>query len=262
MPQAEQRSWARIVDLAHRDLPQLAVSHLTPVIRVTDLEAANTQTQEVFATEGAVIAAAATPLQWLRPSDHDPDRMPIGEVIAIEPGDAPETELPVRAGRVRGLVLHKLMEELFTGELVEERSDIAARARLLMTQLIIDADEDAQLPDPEEIAATIERTLALPEIARLRPSLVPEWPIYAILSASSEPAALAGRIDAIGLQDNQPVVVVDWKSDVSPSEQDVRGHSAQVANYLHATGVPRGAIVYMTTGVIRWVTASTPQGDA
>lgn len=261
LPQAEQRSWARIVDLAHQDLPQLVASHLTPVARVTDVEVANTQTQEVFGTECAVIAAAAMPVQWLRPSDHDPDRMPIGEVIAVEPGDAPETELPVGAGRVRGLVLHKLMEELLTGELAEEISVIAARARLLITQLIIDADEGAQLPDPEEIAATVRRTLALPEIAKLRPNLVPEWPIYAILSASPEPLALAGRIDAIGLQDNQPVVVVDWKSDVSPSEQDAREHSAQVANYLRATGVPRGAIVYMTTGVIRWVAASAPQGD-
>ncbi len=31
LPQAEQRSWARIVDLAHRDLPQLVLSRLRPL---------------------------------------------------------------------------------------------------------------------------------------------------------------------------------------------------------------------------------------
>ncbi|MFX8370069.1 hypothetical protein ABTL62_19630, partial [Acinetobacter baumannii] len=64
----------------------------------------------------------------------------------MEPGEAPETELPVGAGRVRGLILHKLMEEMLTGELAEEMPVVAARARVLMTQLIIDADNGAKLP--------------------------------------------------------------------------------------------------------------------
>ena len=259
LPQAEQRSWARIVDLAHRDLPQLVLSHLTPVARVTDVAPPNTQTPELFGAERAAIAAAAMPLQWLRPSDHDPDRAPRGEAIAMEPGEAPETELPVGAGRVRGLILHKLMEEMLTGELAEEMPVVAARARVLMTQLIIDADSGAKLPDPEEIAVTVARTLALPEIAALRPSLAPEWPIYAMLSASPAATALAGRIDAIAVQDGQPAVVLDWKSDVAPSEQDRRDHAAQLSDYLRATGAPRGAVVYMTDGVIRWVTTRTPR---
>ncbi|MBN9532177.1 MAG: UvrD-helicase domain-containing protein [Alphaproteobacteria bacterium] len=261
LPQAEQRSWARIVDLAHRDLPQLVLSHLTPAVRMIEVEPPNAQTQELFGAECAAIGAAATPLRWLRPSDHDPDRVPVGEAIAIEPGDAPETELPVGAGRVRGLILHKLMEEILTGELDEEASVVAARGRVLMTQLIIDADNGAQLPDPAEIAATVSRTLALPEIVALRPGLAPEWPIYAMLSGPPEATALAGRIDAIVRQDGQPIVVLDWKSDVAPSEQDMRDHAAQLSDYLLATGAPRGAVVYMTNGVIRWVTASTPQGN-
>jgi CRISPR-associated exonuclease Cas4 len=119
---------------------------LTPVARVTDVAPPNTQTPELFGAERAAIAAAAMPLQRLRPSDHDPDRAPRGEAIAMEPGEAPETELPVGAGRVRGLILHKLMEEMLTGELAEEMPVVAARARVLMTQLIIDADNGAKLP--------------------------------------------------------------------------------------------------------------------
>jgi hypothetical protein len=83
--------------------------------------------------------------------------------------------------------------------------------------------------------------------------------MYAMLSGPPEATALAGRIDAISFQDGQPVVVLDWKSDVAPSEQDMRDHTAQLGDYLRATGAPRGAVVYMTNGVIRWVTANTPR---
>lgn len=253
LPQAEQRSWARIVDLAHRDLPQLDVSRLTPAGPAIDVEPPNVQTHALFETERGAIAAVATPLRWLRPSDRDPDRMPMGEASAIELGDAPETELPVGAGRVRGLILHKLMEEVLTGELPEGVSNFAARARMLITELVIDAENSAPLPDSDEIAATAMRTLALPEIATLRPSLVPEWPIYAILAGLPEPTALAGRIDAIALQEGQPSVVLDWKSDVAPSEQDMREHARQLSDYLTAIGAPQGALVYMTSGTIHWV---------
>jgi ATP-dependent exoDNAse (exonuclease V) beta subunit len=253
LPQAEQRSWARIVDLAHRDLPQLDLSRLTPAGRTIDVDLPNAQTQEVFETERVAIAAASTPLRWLRPSDRDPDRMPMGEAIVIELGDAPESELPVGPGRVRGLILHKLMEEVLTGELPEDASAFATRARVLMNELVIDAENSAQLPDPE-IAATAVRTLALPEIAALRPSLVPEWPIYARLADQPKATALAGRIDAIALEDGQASVVLDWKSDVAPSEQDMREHAGQLSEYLRAAGAPRGAIVYMTPGLVRWVT--------
>ena len=253
LPQAEQRSWARIVDLAHRDLPQIDISRLTPAVRTIDTEPPSAQTQAVFEAERAAIAAVATPLHWRRPSYHDPDRMPMGEPIAIELGDAPETELPVGAGRVRGLILHKLMEEVLTGELAEGISAFAARARVLMNELVIDSENGTPLPDPDEIATTAVRTLALPEIAALRPNLVPEWPIYAMLEDELGPTALAGRIDAIALEGGQRSVVVDWKSDVAPSEQDMREHERQLSDYLAAIGTPRGALVYMTSGTIRWV---------
>ena len=253
LPQAEQRSWARIVDLAHRDLPHLNLSRLTPAARVITVEPPNGQTQELFGAERAAIAAAATPLQWLRPSDRDPDRMPMGEAIAVELGDVPETELPVGAGRVRGLILHKLLEEVLTGELSVDVPVLAARSRELMGELVIDDENSTPIPDPDEIAATTARTLALPEIAAVRPNLVPEWPIYAMLAGPPAPTALAGRIDAMVIENGKPTIVFDWKSDVAPTAEDMRDHAGQLSDYLRAAGAPRGAIVYMTTGVIRWV---------
>jgi hypothetical protein len=101
---------------------------------------------------------------------------PMNEANATEANDAPETELLVGAGCVRGVLLHKLMEELLTGELREDVSTIAARTRVLMDELAIDAADGTHLPSAEEITATAWRTLQLPEVAPLRPHLVPEWP--------------------------------------------------------------------------------------
>ncbi|WP_352784994.1 3'-5' exonuclease [Mesorhizobium sp. M0244] len=194
LPQAEQRSWARIVHLAHHDLPLLDLSRFAPAARPVVADPPNGQTLEIFEAERAAIAAASVPLRWLQPSNQDPDRMPVTEAIVIDSGEAPETELPIGAGRVRGLVLHKVMEEVLTGELGEDLAGFADRARELIAELVIDREDEAGLPEPDEIASTAWRTLDLPEIAALRPRLVPEWPIYALLADASEPTALAGRI--------------------------------------------------------------------
>jgi CRISPR-associated exonuclease Cas4 len=253
LPQAEQRSWARIVDLAHQDLPLLDLSRFDRAPRPAAADLPNGQTPDNFETERAAIAAAAVPLTWLQPSNQDSDRLPMTEAIAIDSGDAPETELPIGAGRVRGLVLHKVMEEVLTGELREDLAEFAGRARALIAELVVDGEDGAGVPEAEEIASTAWRTLHLPEIAALRPSLVPEWPIYALLADASEPTALAGRIDAVALDNGRAAVVLDWKSDVAPTEEDMRIHAGQLEDYLRTTGARRGALVYMTLGTVRWV---------
>jgi len=119
--------------------------------------------------------------------------MPVAEVAALEVSDTPEAETPVGGGRVRGLILHKLMEEVLTGEIEEEGLALTGRAGVLMRELVIDPPDTAELPSPAEIAATVINTLKLPDIAALRPILVPEVPIYGMLDAET---ALAGRADA------------------------------------------------------------------
>ena len=93
----------------------------------------------------------------------------------------------------------------------------------------------------------------LPDIAALRERLTAEWPVYALLEGRSNRSALAGRIDAIAYAGDRAEVVVDWKSDVDPSDVDIRLHAGQLEEYLRATGAPRGALVYMTPGLVRWV---------
>jgi len=254
LPQAERRSWARVVDMACDVLPTLDLSRIPQQQRLMTADPRNAQTAELFAAEHAVIEAAAVPLTWVRPSDHDPDRLPMIETIALESGDATEVEAPVGAGRVRGLLLHKLMEEVLTGELAENQQRFAARARELLAELVLEPTESPLLPDAGEIAATAWRTLQLPDIAALRGQLVPEWPIYALLNDQPTPQALAGRVDAITYDGYRVDIVVDWKSDIDPSDKDMRVHAGQIEDYLRVTGARRGMLVYMTPGVIYWVT--------
>ena len=142
LAQAEQKSWARVVNLGHDALLELDVSHMTTAPTPRSADPPNTQTVELFAAERAVIEQAAVPLTWVRPSDHDLDRPQASEAIALDGGDALEVELPVGAGRVRGLLLHKLLEELLTGELVEDVGCFRARSRELMAELVLDPEED------------------------------------------------------------------------------------------------------------------------
>lgn len=138
---------------------------MTPALPATIADPPNAQTAELFVAERAVIDEAVVPLTWVRPSDHDPDRLEAVGAITLDAGDGPEVDLPVGAGRVRGLLLHKLMEEVPSGELVEEVARFANRARELVAELVFDPDDDEALPDADEIAATTWRTLQLPDIA-------------------------------------------------------------------------------------------------
>ncbi|MER9599306.1 hypothetical protein [Mesorhizobium sp. M0244] len=59
--------------------------------------------------------------------------------------------------------------------------------------------------------------------------------------------------DAVALDDGRAAVVLDWKSDIAPTQEDMRIHAGQLEDYLRTTGARRGALVYMTLGTVRWV---------
>jgi hypothetical protein len=43
-------------------------------------------------------------------------------------------------------------------------------------------------------------------------------------------------------------LVIDWKTDVSPSVQQIELYREQLRDYLVATGAPEGLLVFVTTG--------------
>jgi hypothetical protein len=153
------------------------------------------------------------------------------------------------AGARRGVILHKIIEELLTGELAEDLDASVARARELLNQLTSGAEDDRARPDPNEMATAALRALALPEIAELRPFLVPEIPIW----AKEEDGLVAGRADALAVSGQRVDSAIDWKSDVNPTLAVREAHAQQLRDYLSATNASRGAIVYLSSGEIVWV---------
>jgi hypothetical protein len=164
---------------------------------------------------------------------------------------------PVRAGRLRGVLLHKLMEEFLTGELDEDEGAAGRRGRALLDQLAgMSLEGDDLLPDPREAASTALRTLRFPEIAALRPTLRAETTIW----SATDTNYLAGRADAVSVVDGHVQAVLDWKGDVAPTARDRAGYRGQLAEYLRATGALRGALVYMSLGEVEWVEGANGVG--
>lgn len=246
---AEGVSWSKVLDLGQAQLPELDLSGLTPRPPAPREAGSNGQTPEVFAAEATRVEAAAPPVRWRRPSQHDGDRHE-----ALEAAESAEVvgtgPPPTGAGRLRGIVLHKLMEELLTGELEENPDMVEARAAALTIQLAqIEDAEIGDMAEPRECAATALRTLHLPELDDLRPHLVPEVSLW----WSEVDALAAGRADALAVEGGAVTAVLDWKSDVAPTPADRAAYVAQVRDYLAATGAPRAALVFMTTGEVTWV---------
>ena len=148
------------------------------------------------------------------------------------------------------------MEELLTGELVEDEQQVSARAKVLSKQLKgTQAMDSRSALDPTEATTTVLRTLRLPDISTLWPRLVPEVAVWA---SAKRAQLIAGRSDAVVVENGRVAAVLDWKGDVAPSTQDRASHLGQLSDYLGAIGADRGAVVYMTLGEVVWMHASVP----
>jgi exodeoxyribonuclease-5 len=258
-------AWIGLVDLTLASLPGLDTSHLPAGFNATAAGAANAQTRACFAAEAETIANGQTRLTWLAPSR---DENAAGAVLLKEEpeiwaGSADEqseleSAILVQGGRERGLILHKLMEEVLTRETQMSEAAIAQRASELIRALgeVPVADPKAGL-SVRELTDCVMHTLALPEITALRPELLAEFPVYALSGDGSELVATAGIADALTIgSEGRPVVVVDWKSDVNPEPQTLDHYRAQVRTYLAMTGAERGLIVLMTRGTVIAVSPS------
>ena len=247
LPRVPDGAWSGLVDLRHGELKSLDLDGdpLQPEAASTGV---NGQSAALFALEAARVAASVPVVSWRAPSAADPDRRrDVPSAIPDPDGVAPAEA--TGAGRARGAVIHKLIEEVLTGELPETGAAPRQRAAFLLLQLA--AGLDGTGPDPAECAGTAMNALVLPSVAELRRKLVPEWPVYA---TARDGALVSGRADAVALGDAGDVeVVLDWKSDVDPDPASRREHIAQMADYLEATGATRGAIVYVSRSEVSWI---------
>ena len=245
-------AWANAVDLGIPGLSAFDPTGLTPSSLPPIDSGANIQDRPTFETEAALIASLSRHIERITPSRAEADAAPADAVVlpASDLPETPEAELPP-GGRGRGLVLHKLIEEVLTGEIGDGTAELATR----VAALSVACEMDTVGLDPAALATTVLRTLALPEIAALRPRLIPELAVHASVDTGGLEQIVSGVTDAVALAlDGSIEVVVDWKSDVQPTAETVEGYRNQVGTYLQATGVSRGLIVLMTPGVVLHVT--------
>ncbi|WP_340116157.1 UvrD-helicase domain-containing protein [Pelagibius sp. 7325] len=253
-------AWISLADLQLGELPALDLSHLPPEVALGAAGEENGQTREVFAAEAAEITSKQRQLTWAAPSRGESAvgpvlRSEVPEILMTDP-DGATIEAPlapaVQGGRDRGRILHKLLEEVLTGETPEERTALESRAATLIEEVGHTVAEDpAAGLAPTELADCVIRALALHEIAELRPRLAPELPVYASTVVEATEEVTAGVADAVAFDaDGRPQVIVDWKSDVNPAPETVEHYRAQVSAYLDVTGAERGLIVLLTSGTV------------
>jgi hypothetical protein len=134
----------------------------------------------------------------------------------------------------------------------DSHAELESRATLLLEQLATKPSSDPKLGiSPKELAKTVIRTLGLPEIAKLRPRLVPEQTVFGSKDAGKGLTLVSGIADAIAYDQNEKIeAIVDWKSDVHVSDQKLAMYRAQLSDYKTQTGAEQASIVLMTTGVV------------
>jgi CRISPR-associated exonuclease Cas4 len=250
---SDDTSWVKQLDLRLGEVPELNVMHLPRGTFTAPVAIDNQQSAPVFAEERLRLDHAFDHIRWIRPSDSDPDVVPIEFPASVGDNEPLQPPAAIEGGRLRGVILHKLMEELLTGELDAVTDAAQERARLLRDQLASAAAPSTSL-DPEELASTALRTLALPELESFRNQLIPEVPIYGTASNGID-ELIAGRADAIAWAEDGSNVVFDWKSDVAPKDTERAAYAQQLGQYLHVFGAKRGGVVYMTSGHIDWISA-------
>jgi exodeoxyribonuclease-5 len=249
-------SWSGLLDLQLDELQVLDLAAYPDQAAPADDGNANEQTRERFADEAAAIVGATARIVWAAPSRDEavaglPTEGDAAELVFGEEVAAPQAG-PVQGGRERGLVIHKLFEEVLTGEVAADEATLAARALELIRQLGLEPSADAAIGlSPDEVARVVLRTLALPEIAAVHDRLVPELSVLASDHAEGIEVATAGIVDALCLgSSGKPELVIDWKSDVDPDPAVAEQYQGQIRRYLEVTGTPAGMVVFVTSGTI------------
>ncbi len=247
--------YARIVDF---DLPSLAA--IDPIALgepkpPPPAPTENRQTREIFAEEALLIALAHKRIEWRRPSRDEAmmaDVRPppvFGSAQAAEETEAGHEPM-VAGGALRGTILHKLMEEILNGEIGDDPDSLVARAVELMAELGIRPSEPSSAGIlPGELAQTIQRTLAIPEIAALRPRLVAEHTIFGREAGENAEVLVSGVADAVAYNSEGRIeTVVDWKSDVEIDPPRLNSYRAQLEAYRSQTGAREALLVLMSKG--------------
>ncbi len=253
---ADVKAWADLVDLGLDALPYLeAPKGAAPIKTVLDNGPTVTREQHLEILDA--IEANRTVVRKRVPSSHEfhagfSDAVSFEDMLDAVPDLSPYAG--IEGGVERGNVLHKLMEEILTGETLA--SEVEVRALELIEQVVAAANGKAPQLYAREIADCVSRTLAMPEIVAILPRLVPEMGTSGSRRDGNVEILTMGVSDAMAFDQGKADVVVDWKGDLRPSTQTVGMYKAQVGDYVRMTGARRGLIVFMSTGKVVEVLAA------
>ncbi len=249
---AGRASWARAVDLKLNKVPELNITQFTQKEFTKPVEAPNIQSRAQFEAEQSELERSFARIRWIRPSDGDPDIVSF-ETPSVAAWGQPQEPVLRAGGAIRGVMLHKLMEELITGELMGDINASRERTRLLLEELsgsAVTGDLDI-----DEVAQTAWRTWSLPELTQYKEGLIAEVPVYGRIDGDDQ-RLVSGRADAVAYGSGKPRVVFDWKSDVAPNATVHASYANQIAQYARVLGAKRAAIVYMSLGQVQWVSVN------
>jgi exodeoxyribonuclease-5 len=264
-----QNDWFSLLNADLTQIPTFDAAALSRRATAASEEMANGQDQTTWETQAAVIAATRRSIVWQSPSRHDgtageePELSHEGVFVgegALSENIPIETQrederITIKGGRERGLVVHKLLEEVLTGETGEGAETLECRARVLLSELgVAEAARAEDGPHAPELAASVRRALGIPEVAALRHRLLPEMTVFSADSAGQGTIYIGGVADALAFEEGNNVdVVVDWKSDVDPATAVIDLYREQVRDYLAATGGKEGLLVFVTSGRVERV---------
>lgn len=235
--------WSKLCKARLAELPSFDLSAFEPRLPERPEPPVCRQTEADFDADAARIVEAHRTLTRRTPSRHEEGHEPV-VVLEIVTRDeelvaGPVIAADIQGGPVRGSVLHKLIEEVLTGETAED--GLEPRAVELIAEL-----GSGDTVDVAEAAATVRRTLTLPAITELRPRLLAEVDLAA-LSVSGLETLIVGVADALAVtSDGRIDVVVDWKSYVAPEPATLAAYRQQMVDYIVTVGAERGLIVLMT----------------
>lgn len=250
--------WSRIVDMGLDGLESIDRTKLGEGVLSTAAVRENIQTREIFAGEATLLATNRMNIVWHRPSRDELDAgvqfdsVPLFE-ISEEAADAAEIPITeIVGGSTRGTLLHKLLEEVLNCEISDRSAELEVRAAELLAQVGIKPATNAKDGiSPTELAATVVRTLDLPEVRELRSRLKPELPIFGHLGSADGEILVSGISDAVATNESGAIeVVVDWKSDVDLSPRMIESYSKQISDYRRQAGAERALLVMMTAGKV------------
>ena len=210
-------------------------------------EPPNGQDRATFAREADLIAARTHRIRRVTPHLAEAGEQPENGSQPLPPGlEADAGELPVpRGSQARGLVLHKLLEEVLTGETDENASALASRTAELADQLT--GLPGADTIDPAEAARTALAAIALPEIQIVRPQLFAEYAVLHSRQDDADEVVTYGIADAVTIRSDGDITgIIDWKSDVDPDPETIRHYKDQVRSYREAVSARNALIVFLT----------------